>query len=321
MNVVVARHCVITDIDELVDTIDSARTAPKTLRPGAIRAEVAHAEIGDVLVEVGDYSFPIATAGETATHRIGMFIPLRRAVSGHFKGEALAPNVLHLWGENAEIEGVIGEPAQFGIVSFAPAALDRTAEALGIELKLPGRGEVRSVNAADWTRLDDAFEFVLRTARDPRGGSVTDAGMTAIAESLAELAVRSVAMDNKGARHAPRTRLNSLRVVRACEDHAAQAHYQGVTLADLCVASGASERWVRHSFHDCYGMSPTSYLRVIALHEVRRSLQHGMPDYDTIGRAASDFGFWHLSRFAAQYRALFGEAPSTTLGRQLHAAT
>ena len=45
MTVFVTRRRVITDIDELVDTIDSARTAPKTLRPGAIRAEVAHAEV------------------------------------------------------------------------------------------------------------------------------------------------------------------------------------------------------------------------------------------------------------------------------------
>ena len=190
-------------IDELVDTVDSARTAPKTLRPGAIRAEVAHADLGDVLVEVGDYSFPIATAGETATHRIGMFAPLRRAVSGHFKGEALTPDVLHVWGEDAEIAGVIGEPAQFGIVSFAPEALDRTAEALGIELDLPGRGEVRSVSAVDWPRLRRRIRVRPATARDRREGSVSDAGTTALAESLVELAARSVATENNRGVHTP----------------------------------------------------------------------------------------------------------------------
>lgn len=320
MTMVVARHRVITDIDELVDTIDSARTTPKTLRPGAIRAEVAHADLGDVLVEVGDYSFPITTAGETAPHRIGMFVPLRRVVTGHFKGEALTPDVLHVWGEDAEVAGVIGEPAQFAVASFAPWALDRTAEALGIELDLPGRGEVRAVRAMDWPRLDDAFEFVLRTARDRREGAVSAAGATALADALVELAVRSIAAENTGP-FPRRTRLNSLRVVRACEDRAARACYQGVTLADLCAASGVSERWVRHAFHDCYGMSPTSYLRVIALHEVRQALLHGLRGHDTVGRAASEFGFWHLSRFAAQYRALFGESPSTTLGRRLRAVT
>ena len=101
---------VVTTIDELVDTVDSGRTAPKTLRPGAIRAEWARADIGKVLVEVGDYSFPFATAGETVAHRIGLFTPLRQAVSGYFKGEELTPDVLHVWGEAAEVAGAIGEP-------------------------------------------------------------------------------------------------------------------------------------------------------------------------------------------------------------------
>ena len=99
-------------------------------------------------------------------------------------------------------------------------------------------------------------------------------------------------------------------IARACEDHAARARYQGVTLADLCVAADASERRVRYAFYECYGMSPTAYLRVAALHEVRHALIEGPPVRDAVSRAASDFGFWHLGRFAAQYRALFGESPS-----------
>ena len=82
-----------------------------------------------------------------------MFTPLRRAVSGHFNGEALAPEVLHVWGEETELAGAIGGPAQFGIVSFAPDALDRTAEALGIELDLPARGQFRSVVAVEQPSL------------------------------------------------------------------------------------------------------------------------------------------------------------------------
>ena len=313
-------HRVVTTIDELVDTVDSVRTQPKSLRPGAMRAEFARADLGDVLVEVGDYSFPIVTAGETAERRIGLFAPLHRSVSGHFKGEALTPDVLHTWGEAAEVAGAIGEPAQFGIVSFAPDALDRTADALGIELDLPSRGEVRSVSAVDWRHLDDAFDFVLRTARDTPDEGVSESGATALGGLLVEVAARSFATENNNRVRPQRTYLNSVHIVRACEDHAARARYHGVTLADLCVASGVSERWVRHAFHDCYGMSPTAYLRVIALYKVRHSLLHGPSGHDTVGRAASDFGFWHLSRFAAQYRALFGESPSTTLGRRTQAA-
>lgn len=113
----------------------------------------------------------------------------------------------------------------------------------------------------------------------------------------------------------PRTRLVSERIVDACLRHAESARYQCVSLDDLCAVSSVSERRVRHAFYECLGTSPTGYLRAAALHEVRRALLEGPSARDAVTRAASDFGFWHLSRFASQYRALFGESPSSTLAR------
>ena len=307
---------VITTIDEFVDPVASARTAPMTLRPGAIRAELVRADLGTVLVEVGDYSFPIATRGETLADRITILAPLRRTLPGHMNGEALAPGVLHAWGEEAEIAGATG-PVQFAIISFAPHALNRTAESLGVELDLPGRGAFRAVRAVDWPRLRSVLGKVWRMDGDKR---VPSEEAIAMGDVLVELAVRSLAVENDRRTLTPHARLNSVSVARACEDHAARARYQGVTLADLCVTSGASERRVRDAFYECYGMSPTAYLRIAALHEVRHALLDGPPVRDAVSRAASDFGFWHLSRFAGQYRALFGESPRATLGRRPQAA-
>jgi AraC family ethanolamine operon transcriptional activator len=103
--------------------------------------------------------------------------------------------------------------------------------------------------------------------------------------------------------------------------YAATNRYQGVTLKDLCRVAGASERRVRHAFHECHGVSPTTYLRQAALLQVRRRLLDGAGLPDAVTRAAADYGFWHLSRFAGQYRALFGESPSATVARArgLHA--
>jgi AraC-like DNA-binding protein len=111
-------------------------------------------------------------------------------------------------------------------------------------------------------------------------------------------------------------RFSSARIAQVCERHAARMRYQGMTLRDLCAVSDASERRVRDAFYDCYGISPTAYLRAAALHEVRRTLLECPQVRDPVTRAASDCGFWHLSRFASQYRALFGESPSETLARR-----
>ena len=110
-------------------------------------------------------------------------------------------------------------------------------------------------------------------------------------------------------------RPTSVHIVRACLQYAASMRYQRVTLSDLSAAAGVCERRVRDAFSDCHGMSPTAYLRVAALLEVRRALLDCPYARDAVTRAASDFGFWHLGRFAGQYRALFGEPPSGTVAR------
>jgi len=111
-----------------------------------------------------------------------------------------------------------------------------------------------------------------------------------------------------------------MRITRACEEHAEATRYHDVSLASLCAAAGMSERRVRQAFYECYGMSPTAALRIAALHRVRRALLDRPPTRDAVSRAASEFGFWHLGRFAGQYRALFGESPSATLARRSSSA-
>jgi AraC family ethanolamine operon transcriptional activator len=72
---------------------------------------------------------------------------------------------------------------------------------------------------------------------------------------------------------------------------------------------------VRGAFYDVYGASPTAQLRRFALLEVRRALFEGSAARDAVTRIATDYGFGHLSRFAGQYRAAFGESPSATVRR------
>jgi AraC-like DNA-binding protein len=48
---------------------------------------------------------------------------------------------------------------------------------------------------------------------------------------------------------------------------------------------------------------------------VREALRHADPAKANVSDIARRNGFPQLGRFAAQYRAVFGEAPSTTLQR------
>ena len=97
--------------------------------------------------------------------------------------------------------------------------------------------------------------------------------------------------------------------------YAVSVRYQKVLVERFDAAAGVSERRVRDAFCDCYGMSPTAYLRVAALLRGATHSHGGPSARDAVTRAASDFGFWHLGRFAGHYRALFGESPSETVAR------
>jgi AraC family ethanolamine operon transcriptional activator len=76
---------------------------------------------------------------------------------------------------------------------------------------------------------------------------------------------------------------------------------------------GVSRRALEYAFHEAIGLGPAHYIQRRRLNAVRQALSGEGPV--TIGDVTARFGIWHLSRFASQYRDLFGELPSETLRR------
>jgi AraC-like DNA-binding protein len=98
---------------------------------------------------------------------------------------------------------------------------------------------------------------------------------------------------------------------RMARDHIAANLGQPVYLEDLCVASGLSRRGLQQVFRDKTGISPMDYLCLRRLHGVRNDLRSGAGSA-SIKTVAFKWGFWHLGRFSAEYRRIFGELPSET---------
>ena len=313
-----ASRRVMTTVDEFVDPVVAARMSPMVLRPGAMRAEIVNVDLGDVTIDLLSYSFAIATRGETFDDRVGFSLPLKLSSASHMNGERIAHGTLYAYGGAAEVAAATSGPAEFAVVSFDVEQLNRTARALGVEVDLPDRGEFRALPATDLARLRRLLLDTRQAVRDTGNAGPGAHAAATLSDELFEIGVQSFAAD-VGRDRPSHARLNSVHIARACEEFAASSQYQSVTLTDLCRASGASERRVRQAFYESYGMSPTAYLRVAALHEVRRALFAKSPARGDISRIASDYGFWHLSRFAGQYRALFGESPSATCARTARA--
>jgi len=307
------RHLVSAAVDLLVDPVASTRAAPIVVCPGVHRAQWSRVDLGGVVIEMGDCSVPVGARGDILPAGRTVLTSLDRA-SGHRSGGAPSP-VPYRYGGATEVGDLTASHAAVGILSVSTDALEGTATTLGVDIDRPRCDEVRVVARVDWVRLHGLLDESMVVARSSPVAALAPRLSCSLRGCLLDIIVRTFDRTRASQQIAPR-HLNSMRITRLCEDHAEMTHYQDVSLASLCAAAGMSERRVREAFYECYGMSPTAVLRIAALHRVRRSLLRGTPTRDAVSRAATDSGFWHLSRFAGQYRALFDESPSATLSHR-----
>jgi AraC-like DNA-binding protein len=136
-----------------------------------------------------------------------------------------------------------------------------------------------------------------------------------VGASLRESLVRGLLL---AAEHPYRDRLTGTgrrpapRAVRRAIDaiHARPGH--PYTVKDLAIVAGISDRRLQEAFQRHAGMSPMAYLREVRLGRAHDDLRHAPPG-TTVADVAFRWGFVHLGRFAARYRARYGQSPSETL--------
>jgi AraC-like DNA-binding protein len=104
-------------------------------------------------------------------------------------------------------------------------------------------------------------------------------------------------------------------IIARFEEVLATNYDQPLYLAEICAATGASERVLRISCMEHLGMGPVRYLWLRRMHLVRRALILAAPAAATVTEIATGNGFFELGRFAVGYRGLFGEPPKVTLQR------
>lgn len=113
--------------------------------------------------------------------------------------------------------------------------------------------------------------------------------------------------------HATIRRARRYQCYRKAREFIEAHHGEPIHVDDLAAGAGLTRRGLEAVFHDILGISPGAYLRNRRLHGARTELLRSEIDPGVVKRIALDWGFWHLSRFAHDYFALFGEKPSETL--------
>jgi AraC family ethanolamine operon transcriptional activator len=111
-----------------------------------------------------------------------------------------------------------------------------------------------------------------------------------------------------------RSEMQHSQIVKNVRDFLLENADRAICVPELCKVFKVSRRTLQYAFDHVLGIGPNAYLKILRLNGVRRALCRRDMRI-SVQQAASDWGFWHLSQFAKDYRILFDELPSTTVRR------
>ncbi len=100
------------------------------------------------------------------------------------------------------------------------------------------------------------------------------------------------------------------RHVRKVQEYLDAHAHEPIRAEQLAQIAGVSLRSLYAGFKEFSGVSPMQYLLYLWLERARADLLAGC---SSVGGVALRWGFGHLGRFSADYRARFGECPSESL--------
>jgi AraC family ethanolamine operon transcriptional activator len=114
----------------------------------------------------------------------------------------------------------------------------------------------------------------------------------------------------------PRRVIQRRRVFQCARDYIEANLAEPLGLEVLAREAGVSLRNLRYSFQQALGINPLQYIKLSRLKAARYLLLEDHAGGATVTDAALRCGFSHMSYFARDYQALFGELPARTLSRR-----
>ncbi|WP_243077174.1 AraC family transcriptional regulator [Microbacterium sp. SS28] len=105
------------------------------------------------------------------------------------------------------------------------------------------------------------------------------------------------------------------RALRRAVDYIDEHLAEPISITQIAEAARVSVRSLEYGFIRQFGVTPSRHLREARMRQVHAELRDSDPTQTTVAAVVHRWGIGHLGRFAAEYRAQFGENPSATLGR------
>jgi AraC-like DNA-binding protein len=183
----------------------------------------------------------------------------------------------------------------------------------GIPESLLQRGRAFFPEYKVWNNLAGFLESATDVARRTPAALECEEARAALECEAHELFCEVIRSDCPTPNPKLASRYQRMKLVR---DFIQENSHRPISLKELCAASGLSRRGLEYLFTDLLDVGIKDFLQRLRLEGVHADLLAAEPRHGEVKHHALNWGFWHLGRFAAAYRALFGENPGATLARR-----
>ena len=298
-----------SDFDDFAESIRGVVSKMMLRNPNQHSWRLRAADLNGMDVQLGQLGSGNIAQGELCADGTLLYLPLTPRVEYSANGTVLDDGSFAILEPGCEFCVSTDVQHDWCSVTLPRHLLSRETEA-----HLSSTVRTTTVNRQAAKRFREIITQVMTAADKTRHFESSPAALAAAAELL-KIASKLLPGAPGAERRAGRPKVSREQIVARTRRHLEQHEGAAVLVGDLAAVADVSERTLRNTFNDYFGVSPVRYLLFRQLRQVHRALRAAGPDETSVTKVLTRHGIWEFSRFAARYRRLFGELPSETLRR------
>ena len=307
------------ELEELAQHIKHADLELLQVRRTQSPSSLISLSFDNINLQIGSYGSGCISNATTDRERYGLLYKIDRETPTKCNGHQVVNNQFLVYGNNTEHFAFNEGPCKWSYVTVRPSFFEehildpiegklKTTSGTSSHLTCRDRLSIYAFHStvreiAKLAEIDSSL-FENNDIRQGIENSLLETQLAVLNRTLDEPKI----INGRGAKSREYT-------IRRSNEFLEANSYMPIHLLDLCSALDVGMRTLNYAFHEFYGVSPIRYLRLVRYAKVRRDLISADPKTTTVTEIASRWHFWHFGRFSVEYKSLYGESPSLTLGK------
>ena len=302
-------HLVFQSFDEYAAAVQHANIRVTLSSRQQTHWALDYMPLGDVSVQWGQDAGPNVVEGSSSEGGLTLFLPRCSADSIIGNGCRMQDGSVMLLEPGAEFCMAAMAANRWASI-FVP--FDQLT-ALGVPSTGPNQKRTGLSPTEARKRLRVLVESLSIASRNVPAALRQTSAVTAARNKIAQAVGDALGLQKEATIAPGRHALSRVQITRSALQILEEYSDEQISVGRLANMIGISERTLRTTFEEYFGVGPTRFLKVRTLHQARKLLKRADPHATNVTEIAVGLGIWELGRFARDYKLLFDEFPSETL--------